>query len=420
MASARSTLYAVMLVSLLGTAGIALPYPVLSPFFLDPDSSNALTHYLGLPPKILFGILMALYPLGLILGSSMIGALSDLYGRKPVLTVTLIAAAAGYMLTGYAVVIESYPLFALARFLTGLCEGNVAVSRAIALELHPEIERTRAISLLYATGYAGWLVGPLAGGYLMALGVANVFFIAGLVTVIAMVVVNFAIAKQPQGARVAEREDSRSLWHVMRESNSLGLLKVREMRPLLFYHLLYTLGLNAFYDFYPLWLVERFQFSSVQIGWATVVITAFMIVSSIYAVSPIETRFTPLGTVRRGSLALAVSLICLPLAGPQSLYAGFALCGTLIAISNGVFPAYMANRFERHGLGRVQGLLTTNFCIANVIAALLGSAVALAGTGWSLFTGGVLCLAASLWMWSRNEPAHATASTRGTPAPAPE
>lgn len=401
MASARSTLFAVMLVALLGTAGIALPYPVLSPFFLDGSSSNALTHYLNLPPKILFGILMAIYPLGLIFGSSVIGALSDHYGRKPVLTITLIAAAAGYALTGYAVVLENYPLFALARFLTGLCEGNIAVSRAIALELHPVIDRTRAISLLYATSYAGWLVGPLAGGYLMILGVANVFFIAGIVTVLAMVLVLFAIA--PNAPRDAQDGEAAapSIWQSMRDNNSLGLVKIREMQPLLVYHFLYTLGLNAFYEFYPLWLVERFQFTSVQIGWSTVVITGAMILSSIYAVGPTETRFSPLGTIRGGSFVLAFSLICLPLSGPFSLYAGFALCGALIAVTNGVFPAYMANRFESHGLGRVQGLLTTNFCFANVIAALVGSVIALAGTGWSLVAGGCLCLLASLWLWGR-------------------
>ena len=173
MATARSTLVAVMLVSLLGTAGVALPYPVLSPYFLDPDNVNDLTHFLGLPPKLLLGVLLSLYPLGLIVGSSVIGALSDVYGRKPLLIISLVAAALGYGLTGYAAAIESYPLFALARFLTGICEGNIAVSRAVALELHPVINRTRAISLLYATNYAGWLIGPLSGGYLMALGVDN-------------------------------------------------------------------------------------------------------------------------------------------------------------------------------------------------------------------------------------------------------
>ncbi|MEP5764546.1 MAG: MFS transporter [Halieaceae bacterium] len=400
MASARSTLYAVMLVSLLGTAGIALPYPVLSPFFLQAESSNALTHFMGLPPKILLGIILALYPLGILIGSSFIGALSDLYGRKRVLIISLLAAAAGYGLTGYAVAIENYPLFALARFLTGICEGNIAISRAIALELHPTIDRTRAISLLYATTYAGWLVGPLAGGYLMPLGVANVFLATAAMTLLATALVNFAIVNQ------ARQDDASatSVWQVIASNNSIGLLRVSAMQPLIFYHFLFTLGLNAFYEFYPLWLVERFGFDSIRIGWGTVVITLAMIISSLYAVAPMESRFGPMGTVRIGSLTLALVFMLLPLAGPQSLYPAFLACGAIIAVTNGVFPAYMANNFEQYGLGRVQGLLTTNFCFANVIAALAGSAIALLGTGWSLFSGGLLCGLASLWLWSRRQP----------------
>lgn len=400
MASARSTLYAVMLVSLLGTAGIALPYPVLSPYFLDPANANELTRFLGLPPKILFGILMALYPLGLIVGSSMIGALSDVYGRKLLLITTLFGAALAYGLTGYAAAIESFPLFALARFITGLFEGNIAVSRALALELHPEIDRTRAISLLYATSYAGWLIGPLSGGYLMTLGVDNVFYIAAAVTMLATIVVQFAIVAHPPGETTHER----TVWQSMHEQNSLHLLKVKAMQPLLLYHLLFTLGLNAFYEFYPLWLVERFGFDSVDIGWSTVVITGAMIISSIYAVTVLENRFGAMGSIRRTTLALGFLLLLLPLTNFALLFPAFAACGAIIALCNGIFPAYMANRFEEHGLGRVQGLLTTNFCVANVIAALVGSAIALAGTGWSLAAGGLLILFASLWLWNWKEP----------------
>ncbi len=401
MASAKSTLMAVMLVSFMGTAGIALPYPVLSPLFLDPAYASDLTSFLGLPPKILLGVLLALYPLGLILGGSVIGALSDVYGRKPVLMITLLGAVAGYGLTGYAAGIENYPLFALARFLVGICEGNIAVSRAIALELHPEIDRTRAVSLLYAVNYAGWLIGPLAGGYLMVLGVANVFYIAAAVTLLAMAVVQFAIAAP------ARRASEDSLWAAMHRENSLGLLKVQAMQPLLVYHFLFTLGLNAFYEFYPLWLVERFDFDSIAIGWGTVAITLAMIISSVYAVTIAENRFGAMGTVRRASLALAVILLLMPLSSYGTLYLVFALCGATIALANGVFPAYMANRFESHGLGRVQGLLTTNFCVANVISALVGSVIALAGVGWAIASGGLLMLVASLWLWNWREPATA-------------
>ncbi|MEE4659079.1 MAG: MFS transporter [Halieaceae bacterium] len=403
MASPRFTLAAVMLVSLLGTAGIALPYPVLSPYFLDSPADNPLTHYLGLDPKLLLGALLALYPLGLIFGSSVIGALSDLFGRKPVLIVTLLASALCYGLTGYAVLQQNFPLFALARFLTGLFEGNIAVSRAIALDLHPHISRTRALSMMYATTYLGWLLGPLAGGYLMILGVAEVFLIAGGVTLLATLLVQIAIAgRSPEDAQT--RRSLANITRAMREQNSLGLVRERPMQPLLLYHILYSLGLNLFYEFYPLWLVEKFAFDSVRIGWTTVAITASMILCSVYGVSLLETRYGALPGLRRSSLALACVLLLLPLSGPAALFPVFIVSGGIIACCNGIFPAYMANRFEAFGMGRVQGLLTTNFCIANVVSALFGSVIALAGVGWAVATGGGLIACASLWLWRWREP----------------
>ncbi|MCP4274217.1 MAG: MFS transporter, partial [Gammaproteobacteria bacterium] len=166
-----------MLISFLGTAGIALPYPVLAPYFLD-YPANDLTHFAGIDPKLLLGVALALYPLGMLVGGSFIGALSDLYGRRLILVVTLAGTSVGYLLTAYAVIIESYPLFLLSRLLSGVCEGNVSIARAMAAELHPHIEKVKAMSLLFTTVYAGWLFGPLAGGYLMALGIGWVFGIA--------------------------------------------------------------------------------------------------------------------------------------------------------------------------------------------------------------------------------------------------
>ena len=49
-------------------------------------------------------------------------------------------------------------------------------------------------------------------------------------------------------------------------------------------------------------------------------------------------------------------------------------------------------------------LLSTNFYVANVVAALTGSLIALAGTGWALAAGGLMVLSASTWLWSVREP----------------
>jgi MFS family permease len=393
MASPRSTLYTVMLVTLLGTAGIALPYPLLTPFFLEPEHSNALINFMGLPPKLLLGFLLALYPLGILLGSPFLGALSDQYGRKKLLLISLVVAALGYGLTALAVQLEHYPLFALARFLTGLCEGNIAVSRAIALDLHPKIDRTRSMSLVFAMTYTGWLIGPLVGGYLMFLGVDVVFLLAGLVTLGAVALVALAIkeVQEPDPETV-------SFWRALSKDNSLSLLRVKALHPLLIYHLLYTLGLNCFYEFYPFWLVEKFHFDSTEIGLSTVVITLTMIVGSIYFVPRIAGHFDNMLIVRRGSLVFALLLMMLPWANFWGMLVIFSACGLTIALTNGVFPAHLAARFGELGQGRVMGLLTTNFCLGNVIAAVFGSFIALLGSGWTLFVGGILCLLASLWL----------------------
>ena len=69
MATPRSTLATVMLVSFMSTAGVALPYPVLAPFFLRPDAGG-LTAFAGVPAKLLLGVLLAVYPLGILVGNS--------------------------------------------------------------------------------------------------------------------------------------------------------------------------------------------------------------------------------------------------------------------------------------------------------------------------------------------------------------
>ena len=59
---AVKALLTMMLVVLLSCAGIALPYPILAPLFLNEVSS--LTTFAGIPPKLLLGLILAIYPLG--------------------------------------------------------------------------------------------------------------------------------------------------------------------------------------------------------------------------------------------------------------------------------------------------------------------------------------------------------------------
>ena len=127
-------LWVALCVTLLACMGLSLPYPVLTPLFIDAPVSS-LNSYAGFSGETLLTTLLAIYPLGIFIGSSFIGALSDRFGRRKVLANTLIICFLGYLVSAYALYIGDYLLLLISRFLTGITEGNISIARAIALDI---------------------------------------------------------------------------------------------------------------------------------------------------------------------------------------------------------------------------------------------------------------------------------------------
>ena len=405
--SARTTLWILMLITLLGTAGIALPYPVLAPFFHE--GGNDLTRFLGWHPNMLLGLVLAIYPLGVLIGSGFLGALSDRCDRRLLLVLTLVAAAAAYLLTSLAVRAENYPLLLAARLITGICEGNIAIARAMAAELHPAISRTRALSLLFAANYAGWLIGPLIGGYTMPWGVDAVFFLAAAITLACALLVAVCIREWR-----APQAQAPLRWRRIWSAHSFTLLRYREIKPYFYFQLLFCLGTNAFYEFYPLWLVESFSADSRQIAQMTIAVTVVMITTSALLAAPLARRLGANRALIAATLGFAVTLLILPFGNLPLAWLLFGLSGGLIALFNGVFPAMLSERFGHHGQGRVMGLSTTVFFLANLIIALLGGGISVLGAHWALLAGGICCVLALLWFIGRIHARDSRAGCAGT------
>ncbi len=394
---ARLVLASVMVISLLGTAGIAMPYPVLAPYFLE-QAPNELTNFLGIHPKVLLGFSLAIYPLGLLIGSIFVGALSDHYGRRKVLLLTLFGSFIGYLLTAIAVIYESFIAFTVARLVTGICEGNISIARAIGAELHPHIERTKAISLVYASTYAGWLIGPLIGGFLMVYGVANVFNIAAVGIAIAFVMVYFTIEARHKNTKTETGQAKLEFWLLIRKNNSLTVLKHKEVLPIFWFYFLYSMGLNAFYDFYPVWFVDNLQFDSRGIAWATVALTACMIIVSSFVVDKVNFKYGEIKSMIIGGAALAVLFAIQPFSNEVYIYPIFFLIGGWIAIANGMVPTYLSKYFGHLGQGKVMGLQTSVFCITNVIISIVGGPLSVISATLVILIGAVLVMASVILM----------------------
>lgn len=377
---------AACLLGLLSTVGAALPYPILPPLFAG-DTANAFNHFLGLPPKLLFGLALAINPLGLLIGSALLGPLSDRYGRRPMLLITALGAAFGHAITAWALILQSYPLFIVARFGTGLMEGNGAVARALLADRLQGDLRMRALSWLNGAFYTGWLVGPLLAGATLAWGITTPFWVAVAALMLTAALVAIALPAEAPSAATT------SWWQVARHQHALNLLRYPELRTLFIVQLAFTCGVTAFYEFYPLWLVEVRGFDARGIAWATAALCATMTLTSVvFAVRPNQTD--PLVRARLFAFGTATAIALVALGNFWIGMAAIVLFGIPNAFYNAIIPNWCADRFGIYGQGAVMGLISTTFCLANILMAVAGAMLILIDTRL------ILLLGAALTTWS--------------------
>ncbi len=386
-------LAAICLLAMMSTIGVAMPYPILAPIFVG-GPVDGFTHFAGVEPSVLMGLALAVNPLGILIGSLFTGPMSDRYGRRSVMTVTLAATFVGYLLTAVALSSRNYPLFVLARFGTGLVESNTAVARALVADMHEQVDRTQAFAWLNACMYSGWLLGPLVGGLTLPFGEPVPFVLAGAMMLPCLVVLALWL---PPSAR---RPGPLHLGPALREKNMLGLLREdRALGLVVGLQLAYTFSLTSMYEYAPLWMLKFAGLDGRGIALVTAGQCAMMTLASAGAGRFGSASRDPL---RRAAQCALVAAACLAALAVLPGLAGLAVIvafGLPTALYNAVMPAWMSERFALHGQGRVMGLLSTIFCVSNVAVAIAGGWIALLSTRWIMGLGGIAgVVAASLML----------------------
>lgn len=123
----------------------------------------------------LIGLLGATYPLGQIFAAPLIGRLSDKFGRKKALILSVGGTAASLLILGFA---KTLGMIFLSRLLDGLTGGNITVAQSYISDLTDERSRARSLGLIGAAFGLGFIIGPAFGGYLSRFGLSVPAFVA--------------------------------------------------------------------------------------------------------------------------------------------------------------------------------------------------------------------------------------------------
>src|SRR6476659_4534312 len=110
----------------------------------------------GASPATL-GALLAAYSLLQFVFSPIWGRLSDRYGRRPILVVSLLGSCVGYGLFAAA---RSIPMLIFARALAGLMAANISTAQAYIADVTPPERRAKGMGLIGAAFGLGFSLGP--------------------------------------------------------------------------------------------------------------------------------------------------------------------------------------------------------------------------------------------------------------------
>ena len=151
----NKALIVILAAVMLDAIGIGLIFPILPALLRDVAHTAEVA--------TLFGIMLALYSAMQFLFSPMLGVLSDRYGRRPVLLISLAGAAIDYLIMAFA---PELWMLVLGRAIAGITSANMAVATAYITDISPEEERAKRFGYFHAMFGIGFIIGPVLGGVL--------------------------------------------------------------------------------------------------------------------------------------------------------------------------------------------------------------------------------------------------------------
>ncbi len=348
-----SPLFVIFLTVFIDMVGFGIIIPVL-PLYAE--------HFHASPVQI--GWLTGIYSGMQIIFMPILGRLSDRYGRRPILIVSLAGTAVGFLVMGWA---HSLALLFVARIIDGATGGNIATAQAYIADISTPENRSRSMGVIGAAFGLGFTFGPMIGGIMSHISYGAPFYFAAALAAVNVVLLYFILPESLSPEYRSQPHVRTRLAEVFQHGHG------RKFATIVATYFFSITGFAIMTTLFALFTQRHFGFDARKTGYLFGFIGIISVILQGGLIGRLIKMFGETALARTGLLLLAISLALLPLV--TTIPTLLAACAA-IAIANGLVNPTLnglaSQMIDRSWQGRALGLMQSAGSLGRLIGPLLG------------------------------------------------
>ncbi|WP_411679930.1 MFS transporter [Clostridium thailandense] len=361
----KALIFGLMSVFLCGI-GFTIISPVV-PFLIQPYISNPGDQ------AIVVTLLTSVYAFCVFFSAPGLGALSDRYGRRPVLLVCLLGSAIGYLVFGIGGAI--WILFA-GRIIDGITGGTISTIFAYFSDIIPPKQRTKYFGWVSAVVGVGTVIGPTLGGLLAKFGYSVPMYFGAIITLLNVV---YGIFFMPESLDKNNRLEKITFVRLNPFTQLASIISMKNLKRLLLSGFLLWIPNGSLQAVFSQFTIDTFSFQPALIG----LMFSIMGIQDIISQSLIMPKLLEkLGDKQIAILGMVSEIIGYSLIALSALFsfyplliAGMFIFGFGDSIFGPSFNGMVSKSVNSNEQGRIQGGSQSIQALARMIGPIIGGQI---------------------------------------------
>jgi MFS transporter, DHA1 family, tetracycline resistance protein len=313
-----------------------------------------------------FGAVMFAFGIANFIGSPILGALSDRFGRRPVLLIGFCGLALNFFATALA---PALWMLIAVRLVGGAMQSNVAVANAYVADITPPEERARRFGMLGAMFGLGFILGPVMGGLLGEINLRLPFFVSGSLALLNWLYGYFVLPES------LPRDRRRPFdWKRANPIAALkGLTMLKGVGPLVAVLALSSLAQFVLHTSWVLYTTFKFGWGPRDNGWSLFAVGLMSALVQGVLLKHLLNRFAPPTLAVLGLVSSTLSFTVWGAATAGWVMYAVIFCNVLGFAAAAAMQSIVSNAADSRTQGQTMGAVASLNSLTAVLAPMIGA-----------------------------------------------